>query len=81
MGMNRTQLYRKVKSMSGVTPVELVRVARVKKAAELLLRSNLSVAEIAYEVGFANPSYLTRCFKDYYNMKPVEYREQNHGRK
>ena len=81
MGMNRTQLYRKVKAMAGVTPIELVRVARVKKAAELLLRSNKSVAEIAYEVGFANPSYLTRCFKDYYNMKPVEYRERNHGRK
>ena len=81
LGMNRTQLYRKVKALSGVTPVELIRVARVKKAAELLLRTNKSVAEIAYEVGFANPSYLTRCFKDYYNLKPVEYREQNHGRK
>lgn len=81
LGMNRTQLYRKVKALAGVTPVELIRVARVKKAAELLLRTNKSVAEIAYEVGFANPSYLTRCFKDYYNLKPVEYREQNHGRK
>ena len=81
LGMNRTQLYRKVKALAGVTPVELIRVARVKKAAELLLRTNKSVAEITYEVGFANPSYLTRCFKDYYNLKPVEYREQNHGRK
>ena len=76
MGMDRTQLYRKVKSLTGTTPVELLRVERLKKAAELLTRTELNVSQIAYEVGFATPSYLTRCFKEYFNMTPVEYKEK-----
>ncbi len=73
MGMARSQLYRKVKSLMGYTPNELLRVARLKKAAELLRRTEMSVAEIAYEVGFSTPSYLTRCFKEYFGVKPKEY--------
>ena len=76
MGMDRTQLYRKVKSLTGTTPVELLRVERLKKAAELLTRTELNVSQIAYEVGFATPSYLTRCFKEYFNMTPVDYKEK-----
>lgn len=79
MGMDRTQLYRKVKSLTGTTPIELLRVERLKKAAELLTRTDLNVSQIAYEVGFTTPNYLTRCFKEYFNMTPIEYKERKKG--
>ncbi len=73
VGMGRSQLYRKVKQLTGYSPVELIRLRRIKKAAELLTRTEKSVSEIAYEVGFASPSYLTKCFKDYFGVSPKEY--------
>ena len=73
VGMGRSQLYRKVKQLTGFSPVELIRLRRIKKAAELLTRTEKSVSEIAYEVGFASPSYLTKCFKDYFGVSPKEY--------
>ncbi len=73
MGMARSQLYRKVKSLMDYTPNELLRITRLKKAAELLRRTEMSVAEVAYEVGFSTPSYLTRCFKEYFGVNPKEY--------
>lgn len=73
MGLGRSQLYRKVKSLTGYSPVELIRVARLKKAAELLTRTDKTVSEIAYEVGFSTPSYLTKCFRDYFGVSPSDY--------
>ena len=74
MGVGRTQLYRKVKSLMGFSPVELLRIARLKKAAELLRRTEMTVAEVAYEVGFASPSYMAKCFKEYFGVNPTEYK-------
>lgn len=73
MGLGRSQLYRKVKSLTGYSPVELIRVARLKKAAEMLTRTEKTVSEIAYEVGFSTPSYLTKCFRDYFGVSPSDY--------
>lgn len=73
LGIGRSQLYRKVKQLTGFSPVELIRIRRIKKAAELLTRTDKSISEIAYEVGFATPSYLTKCFKDYFGVSPKEY--------
>ena len=74
MGLSRVQLYRKVKALTGQTPVELLRKARLEKAKKLLLKTERSVAEIAYEVGFTSPSYFNKCFKDEFGMSPGESR-------
>lgn len=74
MGMGRTQLYRKVKSLTGLSPVEVVRTIRLKKAAELLMRTEKSVSEIAHEVGFSSHGYLSKCFKEYYGVNPKDYK-------
>lgn len=65
---------REVKALTGQTPVELLRKARLEKAKKLLLKTERSVAEIAYEVGFTSPSYFNKCFKDEFGMSPGESR-------
>ena len=70
IGLSRVQLYRKVKAMTGQTPVELLRKARLVKAHALIERTERSVAEIAYEVGFTSPSYFNKCFKDEFGVSP-----------
>ena len=72
MNLSRVQLYRKVKSITGSTPVELLRTARLNRAYQLLLTSDRSVSEVAYLVGFTAPSYFTKCFKEEYGMLPGE---------
>ena len=57
MGMSRVQLYRKIKALTNYSPVELLRIARLKKAASLLASSEKTISEITYEVGFTSPSY------------------------
>ena len=77
MGLSRVQLYRKVKALTGSTPVDLLRKARLSKAQTLLQASTLSVSEIAYQVGFASPSYFTKCYKDEFGTVPGEARKPN----
>lgn len=72
MGMSRVQLYRKVKALTGFTPVEIVRKARLTKARQLLEAHSGTVAEVAYKVGFATPSYFSKCFKEEYGTLPTE---------
>lgn len=74
MNLSRVQLYRKVKSLTGSTPVELLRTARLKRAYQLLLTTDKSVSEVAYQVGFTAHSYFTKCFKDEYGKLPGELR-------
>ncbi|MGN0281406.1 MAG: substrate-binding domain-containing protein [Prevotella sp.] len=75
MGMSRVQLYRKIKSLTGTTPVELLRKARLARGKQMLENTDLSVSEIAYDTGFSAPSYFAKCFKDEYGMSPGEVRE------
>ena len=75
MGLSRVQLYRKVKALTGSTPVDLLRKARLAQAQRLLQESTLSVSEIAYQVGFASPSYFTKCYKDEFGIVPGEARK------
>ena len=75
LALSRVQLYRKVKAVTGCTPVDLLRKARLTRARQLLLDSDLTVSEIAYRVGFTSPSYFTKCFKDEYGTVPGEARE------
>jgi ligand-binding sensor domain-containing protein/AraC-like DNA-binding protein/nitrogen-specific signal transduction histidine kinase len=74
MGYKRTQFYQKVNSILGVTPNDYLLNARLKKAAELLADDKFKVSEIAYQVGFVDPSYFCKCFKTYYEMTPSQYR-------
>ena len=76
LGLSRVQLYRKIKALTGCTPVDLLRKARLASAMEQLQRGGLSVSEIAYKVGFASPSYFTKCFKDEYGVVPGDVRKQ-----
>ncbi len=75
MGLSRVQLYRKVKAMTGSTPIDLLRKARLAQAQRMLQESTLSVSEIAYQVGFASPSYFTKCYKDEFGTVPGEARK------
>ena len=70
IGLSRVQLYRKVKALTGLSPVELMRKARLQRARQLIERTDKSMAEIAYEVGFTSPSYFNKCFKDEYGTSP-----------
>jgi len=74
MNLSRVQLYRKVKAVSGSTPIELLRTARLNLGYQLLLTTEKSVSQVAYEVGFTAPSYFTKCFKDEYGMLPGDVR-------
>lgn len=73
MGMSRVQLYRKIKSLTNYAPNELLRIARLKKAASLLASTDMTISEITYEVGFSSPSYLTKCYKDYFGESPSDF--------
>lgn len=73
MGMSRVQLYRKLKSLTNYSPNELLRRMRLKKAASLLAASDMTVAEIAYEVGFSSPSYFTKCYKEQFGESPTDF--------
>jgi transcriptional regulator GlxA family with amidase domain len=74
MNLSRVQLYRKVKNITNSSPVELLRMARLNRAYQLLLTTDKSVSEVAYEVGFSAPSYFAKCFKDAYGMPPGDIR-------
>ena len=75
MNLSRVQLYRKVKAVTGSSPVELLRTARLNRGYQLLLTTDLSISEVAYQVGFTAPSYFTKCFKEEYGMLPGDVRQ------
>lgn len=77
LGLSRVQMYRKVKQLTGQSPVEIIRVTRLKKAERLLKTTQMTVSEISYDVGFSSPSYFSKCFKDYFGVQPGEMRETN----
>ena len=76
LGLSRSNLYRKIKSLTDYSPNELIRTIRVKYAKQLLNSNAKSISEVAYEVGFSSPSYFAKCFKDFYNESPTEYLER-----
>lgn len=76
VGLSRVQLYRKVKALTGQTPVDLLKKARLERARLLVEKTDKSISEIAYEVGFTAPSYFNKCFKDEFGVNPGALREQ-----
>lgn len=69
-------LYRKVKQMTGKTPVEFIRHIRLQRASVLLREGRFSVSEVMYMVGFSNSSYFSKCFQKAYGITPAEYARQ-----
>ncbi len=70
VGLSRVQLYRKVKALTGMSPVELLRKARLAHAKRMLETSDMSISEVCYNVGFSAPSYFTKCYKEEYGVTP-----------
>ena len=70
MGLSRVQLYRKVKALTGRTPVDIIRLSRLNRASALLAQGHKNISEVAYDVGFSSPSYFTKCFKDEFGIVP-----------
>jgi two-component system, cell cycle response regulator len=81
MNTSRTSLFRKIKSISDLTPNELVNVTRLKKAAQLLAETDLKIFEIAYMVGFSSQTSFGRSFYKQFGMSPTEYQKQNQENK
>lgn len=75
--ISRVALYKKLLSLTGKSPIEFIRVMRLKRAAQLLKKSQMNIAEIAYEVGFNNPKIFTRYFKDEFHITPSQYQSSN----
>lgn len=73
LGMSRVHLYKKLLALTGKSPLEFIRAIRLQQAAQLLEKSQLTVAEVAYKVGFNNPKYFTKYFKEEYNVLPSAY--------
>ena len=75
LGMSRANFYRKVKAVTGLSPIELIKNIRLEAGAKLLKESNMNVSEIAQHIGFSSRSYFARSFKAVYGMSPTEYQE------
>ncbi|NJO89312.1 MAG: helix-turn-helix transcriptional regulator [Chloroflexia bacterium] len=73
LGMSRVYLYKKLLAITGKTPVEFIRIIRLKRGAQLLEKSQMNVAEVAYAVGFNSPRYFSKYFKDEYGVLPKAY--------
>lgn len=73
LGMSRVHLYKKTLTITGKTPIEFIRVLRLKRAAQYLRESQLSVAEIAYKIGFNNPKYFSKYFREEFGISPSDY--------
>ncbi len=73
IGLSRVQLFRKLKSLTGLSPADYIKDFRMKRAAHLLREKNVKVAEVAYEVGFQDVQYFSKCFKKAYKVSPKEF--------
>lgn len=81
MNMSRITLYRKIKAVSDLTPVELINVVRLKRAAELLADGRYKIYEVANMTGFSTQSNFTRNFLRQFDMTPTEYIHSKQGKK
>jgi len=79
MNISKTVLHKKFRMLIGQTPNQFIRAIRLRKASELLINSDLSIAEIAYLTGFNQAHYFIKCFKEVYNETPKNFRDLKKG--
>ena len=77
VGISRSQLHRKLKALTGKSTSLIIRSIRLEEARALLVQSELSISEVAYQVGFGNPNYFSTVFSDFYGVSPTEMRENS----
>lgn len=77
LGMSKSTLHRKIKAMTGLTPLDFIRNIKMKEACVMLNARQLSISEIAYALGFTNPKYFTKCFKDEFGVTPTEFQQKS----
>ena len=77
LNMSKSTLYRKIKSMTGLTPLDFIRNIKMKRACMMLLTQQMNISEVDYAVGFSNPKYFSKCFKDEFGLTPSEYQQRN----
>lgn len=75
--VGRATLYRKIFELTGKTPVEFIRSVRLQRAQHMLETKQWSIAEIAYEVGFTDPKYFTKVFREEFGITPSTYQEKH----
>lgn len=76
MGLERSQFYRKIKSLTNYAPVELMRRLRLQRGRELIISTEKTISEISYEIGFSTPAYFTKCYRDAYGETPSQARDK-----
>ena len=77
LGLSRTSLYRKIKSLTGLSINKFIRIVKLKFAAQLLTYNDSTVSEVAFHIGFNDLKYFRECFKERYGILPSEYQKQN----
>lgn len=77
MAMSRTVFFKKVKSLTGLAPIEFIREIRIKHAAKMMRDSDYTIKEIAFMVGFSDTKYFSQCFKQTFGVTPSSYRKNN----
>jgi AraC-like DNA-binding protein len=75
--MHRAGMYRKLLSLTGKSPVEFIRQMRLKRGAQFLEKSGMTIAEVAYEVGFNNPKKFSQYFKEEFGTTPSEFQRSS----
>lgn len=73
IGLSRSAFFKKLKSLTGFAPVDLVKEIRLNKSIELIKNSDMSISEIAFAVGFKDSGYFSKCFRKKYDQTPREY--------
>ncbi len=81
MSMSRTVFFKKLKSLTGFAPIELIREMKIRHAAEMIAKEDYSIKEVAFQIGFADTKYFTHCFKQIFGCTPSEYRKGKGGKK
>ena len=77
MAVSRSVFFKKLKSLTGLAPVEFIKEMRVKRAANLIESGEFNMTQIAYMVGINDPRYFSKCFKQRFGMTPTEYKDRN----
>lgn len=79
VGLSRVQLHRRIKEITGITVGEFIRNLRLKQAAELLAKGDVTVSQVTYALGMSNPTHFTAAFKRYFGVTPTEYMKKHSG--